>query len=54
MELLGVAQGPIVGRALAHLEDLAVRHGPLSEDQARAALDRWIDSSSGFRPGEST
>ncbi len=54
MELLGVAQGPIVGRALAHLEDLAVRHGPLSEDQARAALDRWNDSSSGSRPGENT
>lgn len=38
---LGVAPGPLVGRAVVHLEELRIERGPLSETAAHAALDRW-------------
>jgi poly(A) polymerase len=41
MELLGVAPGPIVGRAWAHLKELRMEHGPMDRDAAEAALFRW-------------
>lgn len=41
MELLGVSAGPAVGEALAHLESLRLEQGPLTADDARAALRRW-------------
>jgi poly(A) polymerase len=41
MAHLGVAPGPIVGRALAHLLELRLDEGPMEESVALAALDRW-------------
>ncbi len=41
MEHLGIGPGPQVGRALAHLLELRIEHGPLSGDRARSALDEW-------------
>jgi poly(A) polymerase len=41
MERLGVEPGPIVGEALAHLMELRMERGPLSEDEAHVALDAW-------------
>jgi poly(A) polymerase len=41
MEHLGVGPGPVVGRALAHLLDLRMEHGPLGEDEAYRRLDAW-------------
>jgi poly(A) polymerase len=41
MEFLGVAPGPIVGRALAFLLDLRLDEGPMSEDEARGRLAAW-------------
>ena len=47
MELLGVPPGPVVGRAYKHLLALRMEHGPLSHDQAVAALRSWYDTQSG-------
>jgi poly(A) polymerase len=41
MEFLGVAPGPIVGRALAFLLDLRLDEGPLSPEDAYARLASW-------------
>ncbi|MCY7363772.1 MAG: CCA tRNA nucleotidyltransferase [Frankiaceae bacterium] len=41
MALLGVAPGPVVGRAYTHLRELRMEHGPLPRDQAEAALRAW-------------
>jgi hypothetical protein len=47
MELLGVEEGPIVGEAMAHLEDLRMLHGPLDDVAARRSLTEWWQSRSG-------
>ncbi|MDP9435906.1 MAG: CCA tRNA nucleotidyltransferase, partial [Actinomycetota bacterium] len=39
--LLGVAPGPLVGRAYKHLLALRMEHGPLPREQAEAALLAW-------------
>jgi len=41
MEFLGVAPGPIVGRALAFLLDLRLDEGPLTDEDAYARLASW-------------
>jgi poly(A) polymerase len=41
MAHLGVPPGPVVGRALAHLLELRLDHGPMDRDAALAALDDW-------------
>ena len=41
MERLGVSPGPLVGEALAHLLDLRMERGPISEDEALVLLDAW-------------
>lgn len=47
MELLGVDAGPEVGAALRHLESLRLAGGPLSADDARAALTSWAVATKG-------
>ncbi|MGH2814369.1 MAG: CCA tRNA nucleotidyltransferase, partial [Actinomycetota bacterium] len=41
MELLGIPPGPLVGKALAHLLELRLDHGPMSEEEAVRALLDW-------------
>ncbi len=41
MELLGIGPGPRVGAAYRYLLDLRLDEGPMSEEQARAALLTW-------------
>jgi len=44
MELLGVPPGPVVGRAWRHLKELRLDRGPLSHDDAVAALYEWAEA----------
>jgi poly(A) polymerase len=41
MELLGVAPGPAVGRALDFLLELRIEEGPLGEEEATRRLREW-------------
>lgn len=41
MAHLGLDPGPLVGEAWNHLLELRLEHGPMSEQEAYAALDRW-------------
>ena len=41
MDRLGLAPGPTVGEALAHLMELRMERGPIAEDDAYAELDAW-------------
>lgn len=41
MEHLGIPAGPLVGKARNHLLELRREKGPLSHDEALAALDEW-------------
>jgi poly(A) polymerase len=41
MELLGVAPGPAVGRALEFLLELRIEEGPLGEEEATRRLREW-------------
>ena len=41
MTILGIKPGPAVGAAYRHLLDLRIEHGPMSHDEAVAALRRW-------------
>jgi poly(A) polymerase len=41
MELLGIRPGPLVGKALAHLLELRLDRGPMSEEEAVAELRAW-------------
>jgi len=41
MEHLGIAPGPLVGRALDHLMEVRLERGPIEEDEARRLLDEW-------------
>jgi poly(A) polymerase len=43
MQLLGLAPGPLVGRAYQHLLALRMEHGPLDHDRAVAELRRWYE-----------
>jgi poly(A) polymerase len=41
MAVLGIAPGPLVGRAYQHLLALRMEHGPLGHDRAVDELTRW-------------
>ena len=41
IELLGVPPGPVVGKALKHLLELRMEHGPLGHDRAVEELRAW-------------
>jgi poly(A) polymerase len=41
MKILGIAPGPLVGRAYRHLLELRLDRGPLPADKARDELLRW-------------
>ncbi|MDX6346452.1 MAG: poly(A) polymerase [Streptomyces sp.] len=41
MEILGVGPGPVVGKAYQHMLELRLENGPMSEDEAVAALKDW-------------
>jgi len=41
MRILGVPEGPLVGRAWRYLKELRLEHGPLNHDEAVAQLLRW-------------
>lgn len=46
MELLGVPPGPQVGRAWRYLKEVRLDRGPMSRDEAEAALLQWWASQS--------
>jgi poly(A) polymerase len=41
MAVLGIAPGPLVGRAYKYLLELRMEHGPLGHDRAVEELKRW-------------
>ncbi len=41
MDILGLAPGPLVGRAYQHLLELRLEHGPLGTERAVQELRRW-------------
>ena len=43
MEILGIGPGREVGEAYRHLLELRMDHGPMSFDDARAALLAWAE-----------
>lgn len=47
MELLGLKPGPQVGRALDHLLELRLEHGPMERDDAERELRLWWETQSG-------
>ncbi|HEX6444803.1 MAG TPA: CCA tRNA nucleotidyltransferase [Streptosporangiales bacterium] len=47
MTELGVGPGPVVGKALQHLLELRMEHGPLGRDKAVEELHRWADEQRG-------
>jgi poly(A) polymerase len=51
MALLGVAPGPIVGKAWAYLKELRLERGPLDRDAAEAALVEWAAREGIVTPG---
>jgi poly(A) polymerase len=52
MALLGIPPGPLVGRALAHLLELRLDRGPMSEEEAVAALRAWAREQGLEFPGD--
>ncbi|HEU5454720.1 MAG TPA: CCA tRNA nucleotidyltransferase, partial [Nocardioides sp.] len=52
MEILGLPPGREVGEAYRHLLELRMDHGPMPEEQVRAALLEWWDLRQGPRRGE--
>jgi len=51
MRLLGVPAGPVIGRALAHLRECKLEHGPLGEERATAELLAWARAQGIDPPG---
>jgi len=51
MERLGVPPGPVVGKALAHLLELRLDRGPMSEEDATEALRAWAEDQGLELPG---
>ncbi len=41
MEVLGIPAGPVVGKAYKHLLELRLENGPMSHEDAAAALKEW-------------
>jgi poly(A) polymerase len=52
MSLLGIPPGPLVGKALAHLLELRLDHGPMSEEEAVEALRGWAREQGLELPGD--
>jgi poly(A) polymerase len=52
MSLLGIPPGPLVGKALAHLLELRLDHGPMSEEEAVEALRGWAREQGLESPGD--
>ena len=52
MELLGIPPGPLVGKALSHLLELRLDRGPMSEEEAVAALLDWAREQGLGPPGD--
>jgi len=52
MDLLGVPPGPLVGKALAHLLELRLDRGPMSEEEATDALRAWAREQGLELPGD--
>jgi poly(A) polymerase len=52
MALLDIPPGPLVGRALAHLLELRLDRGPMSEEEAVQALREWARDEGLDLPGE--
>ena len=46
MAILGIAPGPLVGRAYQHLLALRMEHGPLGHERAVEELRRWYATQS--------
>ena len=44
MAHLGIPPGPLVGEAWAHLKELRVEQGPMTDEQGVAALDAWAQA----------
>ncbi len=44
MAQLGIDEGPVVGAALRHLEELGITAGPLGAAEARRRLDSWWEA----------
>jgi poly(A) polymerase len=44
MEVLGVPEGPVVGKAYRHLLELRMEHGPLGAERAVQELRRWAEA----------
>jgi poly(A) polymerase len=51
MEVLGLRQGPLVGKARQYLLDLRMEHGPLGHDRAVQELVRWAEAGGLDVPG---
>jgi poly(A) polymerase len=49
MALLGVPQGPLVGKAYRHLLELRMERGPLPREDAERALLDWA-AAQGVQP----
>ena len=41
MSLLGLAEGPEVGEVMAHLLEVRLEEGPMTEDEVAARLSAW-------------
>jgi poly(A) polymerase len=52
MELLGIKPGPLVGKALAHLLELRLDRGPMSEEEAVSELRAWAREQDLSTPGD--
>ena len=51
MRILGIGQGPLVGRAYAHLLELRLEHGPLGPERAAQELLAWAADEGLVDPG---
>jgi poly(A) polymerase len=47
MAILGIAPGPMVGKAYQHLLALRMEHGPLGHERAVDELTRWYSQQQG-------
>jgi poly(A) polymerase len=51
MRILGIGQGPLVGRAHTHLLELRLEHGPLGQERATQELRAWAAEEGLIDPG---
>lgn len=51
MAQLGIDEGPVVGAALRHLEELRIAAGPLAAAEARRRLNSWWEAVMEHQPG---